>query len=89
MIMTPILEEKYRVQRRLAEQSGYDVRKHFELSHKMAVEAAAKYGLTLKYGRREGGEHEITTFSYENGASAIFGPGGCSGCGAEGDCGVG
>nr|VFK49944.1 MAG: hypothetical protein BECKSD772E_GA0070983_12963 [Candidatus Kentron sp. SD] len=56
MIMTPILEEKYRVQRRLAEQSGYDVRKHFELSHKMAVEAAEKYGLTLKYGRREGGE---------------------------------
>nr|VFK42467.1 MAG: hypothetical protein BECKSD772F_GA0070984_112215 [Candidatus Kentron sp. SD]VFK48255.1 MAG: hypothetical protein BECKSD772E_GA0070983_111816 [Candidatus Kentron sp. SD]VFK80619.1 MAG: hypothetical protein BECKSD772D_GA0070982_113317 [Candidatus Kentron sp. SD] len=58
MIMTPILEEKYRVQRRLAEQSGYDVRKHFELSYKMAVEAAAKYGLMLKYGRREGGEME-------------------------------
>nr|VFJ61148.1 MAG: hypothetical protein BECKFW1821C_GA0114237_100114 [Candidatus Kentron sp. FW] len=55
MISTLILQEKYRVQRKLAEQSGYDVRKHFELSHKIAVEAAAKYGLTLKYGQRKGG----------------------------------
>nr|VFJ89661.1 MAG: hypothetical protein BECKH772B_GA0070898_1000610 [Candidatus Kentron sp. H]VFJ96327.1 MAG: hypothetical protein BECKH772A_GA0070896_1010210 [Candidatus Kentron sp. H]VFK03688.1 MAG: hypothetical protein BECKH772C_GA0070978_1014010 [Candidatus Kentron sp. H] len=55
MITSPILEEKYRVQRKLSEEAGYDVRKYAELCHKIAVEAAAKYGLTLKYGRREGG----------------------------------
>nr|VFJ49498.1 MAG: hypothetical protein BECKFW1821A_GA0114235_102324 [Candidatus Kentron sp. FW]VFJ56530.1 MAG: hypothetical protein BECKFW1821B_GA0114236_102818 [Candidatus Kentron sp. FW] len=55
MITSPILEEKYRVQKKLTEESGYDVRKYAELCHKIAVEAAAKYGLTLKYGQREGG----------------------------------
>jgi len=58
MITSPILEEKYRVQKKLAEKSGYDMRKYAELCHKMAVDAAAEYGLTLKYGRREGGEME-------------------------------
>nr|VFJ58457.1 MAG: hypothetical protein BECKDK2373C_GA0170839_106518 [Candidatus Kentron sp. DK] len=58
MITSPILEEKYRVQRKLTEEAGYDVRKYAELCHKIAVEAAAEYGLTLKYGRREGGELE-------------------------------
>nr|VFJ89631.1 MAG: hypothetical protein BECKH772B_GA0070898_100064 [Candidatus Kentron sp. H]VFJ96309.1 MAG: hypothetical protein BECKH772A_GA0070896_101024 [Candidatus Kentron sp. H]VFK03674.1 MAG: hypothetical protein BECKH772C_GA0070978_101404 [Candidatus Kentron sp. H] len=56
MITSLILEEKYRVQRKLADETGYDVRRYTELCHKIALEAAEKYGLTLKYGRREGGE---------------------------------
>nr|VFK68190.1 MAG: hypothetical protein BECKUNK1418G_GA0071005_12118 [Candidatus Kentron sp. UNK]VFK73007.1 MAG: hypothetical protein BECKUNK1418H_GA0071006_115612 [Candidatus Kentron sp. UNK] len=55
MITSPILEEKYRVQRKLTEEAGYDVRKYAELCHKIAIDAAEKYGLTLKYGQREGG----------------------------------
>nr|VFK20853.1 MAG: hypothetical protein BECKLPF1236B_GA0070989_12279 [Candidatus Kentron sp. LPFa] len=55
MITSPILEEKYRVQKKLAKEAGYDVQEYTELSHKRTVEAAAKYGLMLKYGRREGG----------------------------------
>nr|VFJ61720.1 MAG: hypothetical protein BECKFW1821B_GA0114236_106715 [Candidatus Kentron sp. FW] len=38
MISTLILQEKYRVQRKLAEQSGYDVRKHFEPCRKIVAE---------------------------------------------------
>nr|VFJ44841.1 MAG: hypothetical protein BECKFM1743C_GA0114222_100171 [Candidatus Kentron sp. FM]VFJ61173.1 MAG: hypothetical protein BECKFM1743A_GA0114220_102801 [Candidatus Kentron sp. FM]VFK11433.1 MAG: hypothetical protein BECKFM1743B_GA0114221_101821 [Candidatus Kentron sp. FM] len=42
MITSPILEEKYRVQRKLAEESGYDVRKYAESCHKIVVDAAAE-----------------------------------------------
>lgn len=42
--------------RKLAEESGYDVRKYAKPCHKMAVDATAKYGLTLKYGKIAGGE---------------------------------
>nr|VFJ71783.1 MAG: hypothetical protein BECKFW1821B_GA0114236_12364 [Candidatus Kentron sp. FW] len=42
MIMTPILEEKYRVQRKLAEESGYDVRKYAELCRKIVAETEAE-----------------------------------------------
>nr|VFK28450.1 MAG: hypothetical protein BECKMB1821G_GA0114241_103713 [Candidatus Kentron sp. MB]VFK32851.1 MAG: hypothetical protein BECKMB1821I_GA0114274_103712 [Candidatus Kentron sp. MB]VFK75936.1 MAG: hypothetical protein BECKMB1821H_GA0114242_103615 [Candidatus Kentron sp. MB] len=55
MITSPILEEKYRVQRKLAEESGYDVRKHFELCRKIVAETEAEYGLKFTYGRRDGG----------------------------------
>nr|VFK13906.1 MAG: hypothetical protein BECKLPF1236B_GA0070989_105321 [Candidatus Kentron sp. LPFa]VFK66197.1 MAG: hypothetical protein BECKUNK1418G_GA0071005_108216 [Candidatus Kentron sp. UNK]VFK71808.1 MAG: hypothetical protein BECKUNK1418H_GA0071006_108216 [Candidatus Kentron sp. UNK] len=56
MITSPILQEKYRVQRKLAEEAGYDVRKHFELCRKIVAETEAEYGLKFKYGKREGGE---------------------------------
>lgn len=58
MITTPILEEKYRIQRKLAEESGYDVRKYFELSHKIATETEAMHNLVFKYGRVAGGRME-------------------------------
>nr|VFK30446.1 MAG: hypothetical protein BECKMB1821G_GA0114241_10655 [Candidatus Kentron sp. MB]VFK34424.1 MAG: hypothetical protein BECKMB1821I_GA0114274_107117 [Candidatus Kentron sp. MB]VFK76701.1 MAG: hypothetical protein BECKMB1821H_GA0114242_10705 [Candidatus Kentron sp. MB] len=35
-----------------------DVRKYTELCHKIVINAAKKYGLTLKYGQRKGGEIE-------------------------------
>nr|VFK24380.1 MAG: hypothetical protein BECKMB1821G_GA0114241_100826 [Candidatus Kentron sp. MB] len=55
MITSPILEEKYRVQRKLSEEAGYDVRKYAELCHKILAETEAEYGLKFKYGQREGG----------------------------------
>nr|VFJ69116.1 MAG: hypothetical protein BECKFM1743A_GA0114220_104994 [Candidatus Kentron sp. FM]VFJ69953.1 MAG: hypothetical protein BECKFM1743C_GA0114222_105384 [Candidatus Kentron sp. FM]VFK18192.1 MAG: hypothetical protein BECKFM1743B_GA0114221_105304 [Candidatus Kentron sp. FM] len=70
MITSPILEEKYRVQKKLSEEAGYDVRKYAELCHKIAVEAAAKYGLTLKYGQREGGYLEPVVPRPEGGKQA-------------------
>ena len=58
MITTPLLEEKERVQRKLAEEAQYDVRKYMENTHKIVLEAQKKYGLTLKYGDRKGGTLE-------------------------------
>jgi len=58
MITSPILEEKYRVQRKLSEESGYDVRKYAELCRKIVAETEVEYGLKFKYGRREGGQLE-------------------------------
>ena len=58
MITSPILEEKYRVQKKLAEEADYDVRKYTELCHKIVAETEAEYGLKFKYGQREGGELE-------------------------------
>nr|VFJ99517.1 MAG: hypothetical protein BECKH772A_GA0070896_101649 [Candidatus Kentron sp. H]VFJ99794.1 MAG: hypothetical protein BECKH772B_GA0070898_101689 [Candidatus Kentron sp. H]VFK04124.1 MAG: hypothetical protein BECKH772C_GA0070978_101629 [Candidatus Kentron sp. H]VFK42448.1 MAG: hypothetical protein BECKSD772F_GA0070984_112210 [Candidatus Kentron sp. SD]VFK48249.1 MAG: hypothetical protein BECKSD772E_GA0070983_111811 [Candidatus Kentron sp. SD] len=55
MITSPILEEKYRVQEKLAEEAGYDVRKYTELCRKILAETEAEYGLKFKYGKREGG----------------------------------
>nr|VFK53879.1 MAG: hypothetical protein BECKTUN1418F_GA0071002_10311 [Candidatus Kentron sp. TUN]VFK55697.1 MAG: hypothetical protein BECKTUN1418E_GA0071001_10321 [Candidatus Kentron sp. TUN]VFK64315.1 MAG: hypothetical protein BECKTUN1418D_GA0071000_12558 [Candidatus Kentron sp. TUN] len=55
MITSPILEEKYRVQKKLAEEAGYDVCKYSELCRKIVTEAEAEYGVKFKYGQREGG----------------------------------
>lgn len=40
MITTPLLEEKYRVQRELAEESDHDVGKYIENVRRIAAEAA-------------------------------------------------
>nr|VFK30696.1 MAG: hypothetical protein BECKMB1821G_GA0114241_106919 [Candidatus Kentron sp. MB]VFK34257.1 MAG: hypothetical protein BECKMB1821I_GA0114274_106618 [Candidatus Kentron sp. MB]VFK76617.1 MAG: hypothetical protein BECKMB1821H_GA0114242_106520 [Candidatus Kentron sp. MB] len=55
MMTSPILEEKYRIQKKLAEEAGYDVRKYAELCRKIVAETEAEYGLKFKYGEREGG----------------------------------
>ena len=58
MITTPLLEEKYKAQRQLNEDSGHDVQKYFELSHKIAADVEAAYGLTFNYGQISGGQLE-------------------------------
>nr|VFK15505.1 MAG: hypothetical protein BECKLPF1236B_GA0070989_107910 [Candidatus Kentron sp. LPFa]VFK20880.1 MAG: hypothetical protein BECKLPF1236A_GA0070988_102797 [Candidatus Kentron sp. LPFa]VFK34562.1 MAG: hypothetical protein BECKLPF1236C_GA0070990_102813 [Candidatus Kentron sp. LPFa]VFK66318.1 MAG: hypothetical protein BECKUNK1418G_GA0071005_108712 [Candidatus Kentron sp. UNK]VFK71951.1 MAG: hypothetical protein BECKUNK1418H_GA0071006_108812 [Candidatus Kentron sp. UNK] len=48
MIHSEILEEKYRVQAKLAAEST-SIRDYMERSHRAAQEAARKYGFELKY----------------------------------------
>lgn len=49
MITNPLLEEKYRVQRELTEESGNDVRKYMENIKRIVAESKDEYGVELKY----------------------------------------
>ncbi len=56
MITNHLLEEKYRVQRELAEEAGYDVHQYMENVRRIVAEAERQYGIELKYydvGERE------------------------------------
>jgi hypothetical protein len=55
MITTHLLEEKEKIQRKLAREAQYDVWKYMENTHKIVLEAQEKYGLKLKYGNIKGG----------------------------------
>ncbi|ETW98882.1 MAG: hypothetical protein ETSY1_16950 [Candidatus Entotheonella factor] len=50
MITNPILEEKYKVQRKLDEEAGYDVRRYIENVHTLTLDVEDKYGFKFKYG---------------------------------------
>ena len=49
MITNPILEEKARVQRELAAESGNNVGKYIENVHQIVAEAEKQYGVEFKY----------------------------------------
>ena len=53
MITNHLLEDKYRVQRQLAEEAGYNARKYHENLHKEALELQQSKGIKLKYIERE------------------------------------
>lgn len=53
MITSPILEDKWRVQKMLSEQAGHDPSKYLELVHKKAVETQKRYGIRLRYAEVE------------------------------------
>ena len=53
MITNHLLEDKYRVQRQLAEEAGYNVHKYHENLHKEALELQRRKGIKLKYIERE------------------------------------
>lgn len=55
MILSPLLEEKSRVQQELAEQAHFDVQRYMDLTHQIVTELAKKYSITLKYGQIKGG----------------------------------
>jgi hypothetical protein len=59
MITNHLLDEKERVQKELAEEVQYDMKKYTENIHRIVLEAQAKYGLKLRYGQREGGTIDI------------------------------
>ncbi len=50
MITNHILEEKYRVQRQLAEEAGYDMAKYEQNLQTRVAEIEQKYGIIFKYG---------------------------------------
>lgn len=49
MITNPLLEEKYRVQRELAEEAGDDVRKYMENIQRIVAEAEEEYDVEFEY----------------------------------------
>ncbi len=53
MMTNHLLEDKYRVQRQLAEEAGYNVRRYHENLHKEALEVQRREGIKLRYIERE------------------------------------
>jgi hypothetical protein len=49
MITNHILEDKWRVQKELDEQAGYDPGSYIALAHKRAVAAEERYGIRFRY----------------------------------------
>lgn len=49
MITNDLLEEKYRVQRELAEEAGYDVHQYIENVGRIVAETEKQYGIKFKY----------------------------------------
>jgi len=49
MISSHILEDKWKVQKALSEQAGYDPRRYLALVHKSADEAQERYGIQFRY----------------------------------------
>jgi hypothetical protein len=49
MTTNHILETKYKVQKQLAEEAGYNMRKYVENTHKAVREIEKEYGIKLKY----------------------------------------
>jgi hypothetical protein len=58
MITNHLLEEKYRVQKQLAETAQYDLNQYVQNSHLAVLELAKQYGVTLKYGKVNCGRFE-------------------------------
>jgi len=59
MITNHLLEESYHTQKRLVEESGYDMKKYSEIIHQIALDAQEKYGIKLKYGDIKGGTEPL------------------------------
>lgn len=55
MITTPLLEEKDRVQRELAQSVGYDVDRYFAHVHQLFQDMQAQYGFIPQYADLPGG----------------------------------
>ncbi len=55
MITTPLLEEKNRVQRELAQSVNYDVDRYFAHVHQLFKEMQVQYGFTPQYADLPGG----------------------------------
>ncbi len=55
MITTPLLEEKDRVQRELAQSVDYDVDRYFAQVHQLFKEMQVQYGFVPQYADLPGG----------------------------------
>jgi hypothetical protein len=55
MYTDPILEEKWKVQKELAQEAHYDINTFMKNAHKNVVELAKAMSIELKYAKRKGG----------------------------------
>jgi len=53
MITNEILEEKWRTQKRMAEEAGYNVRKYARNVHRTVEKLVEEHGLKLRYAKRK------------------------------------
>ena len=49
MITNELLESKYRVQKQLCEEAGYDIRRYFENVQRIVAETEREHGVKFKY----------------------------------------
>ena len=57
-MITTSLEEKYKVQKQLAEEAQHDIAKYIENSRTIVRNVEADYGVKFKYGQLPGGKIE-------------------------------
>lgn len=53
MYTNPLLEEKYRVQKQMAEQAGHDIEKLLDMVEENVKEIEKQYNFKLKYSDRK------------------------------------
>ena len=58
MYTDPLLKEKWRVQKKLAREAGYDAKKLIENAHKTTKKLAEEMKINIKYSDRKGGYSE-------------------------------
>jgi len=59
MITNPLLEEIYNTQKRMVEESQYDMKKYTENLQRQVREVEEQYGLKFHYGKIEGGPIDV------------------------------
>jgi hypothetical protein len=59
MITNPLLEEIYNTQKRMVEDSQYDMKKYTENLQRQVREVEEEYGLKFHYGKIEGGPIDV------------------------------
>jgi hypothetical protein len=59
MITNPLLEEIYNTQKRMVEDSQYDMKKYTANLQRQVREVEEEYGLKFHYGKIEGGPIDV------------------------------
>ncbi len=59
MITNPLLEDIYNTQKRMVEDSQYDMKKYTENLQRKVREIEEEYGLKFHYGKIEGGPIDV------------------------------
>jgi len=60
MITNPILEAKYKVQKKLDEEAQHDIKEYAKNSHRIVGEVEALYGIKFNYGPMEDSSMNIS-----------------------------
>ena len=60
MINNPLLEAKYKVQKKLVEDSHHNLTEYAKMSHRIVEETEKKYGVKFIYGNVAAGKSGVT-----------------------------
>jgi len=59
MMINPLLEAKYKVQRKLDEEARHNITEYAKNSHRIVIDVEEQYGVKFKYGLLQGGHSLI------------------------------